>query len=74
EDDAELGVLPPTASEAEKIEYKRRQNTLAARKSRKRKLEHQQMLEDEIVVLRGEAERWKARGMMAEELLRANGV
>ncbi|KAJ7440168.1 hypothetical protein FB451DRAFT_1300864 [Mycena latifolia] len=74
EDDAELGVLSPTASEAETIEYKRRQNTLAARKSRKRKLEHQQMLEDEIVVLRGEAERWKTRAMMAQELLRANGV
>ncbi|KAJ7481080.1 hypothetical protein B0H11DRAFT_2419983 [Mycena galericulata] len=34
--DEELGELSPTVSEAETIEYKRRQNTLAARKSRKR--------------------------------------
>ncbi|KAJ6514514.1 hypothetical protein DFH09DRAFT_1135949 [Mycena vulgaris] len=74
DDEAELGVLSPTASEAETIEYKRRQNTLAARKSRKRKLEHQQMLEDEIAVLKGDVDRWKTRAMMAQDLLQANGV
>ncbi|KAJ7689489.1 hypothetical protein B0H17DRAFT_1066770 [Mycena rosella] len=74
DDEAELGVLSPTASEAETIEYKRRQNTLAARKSRKRKLEHQQMLEDEITVLKGDNERWKTRAMMAADLLQQNGI
>ncbi|KAJ7029226.1 hypothetical protein C8F04DRAFT_44140 [Mycena alexandri] len=73
-DEAELGVLSPTASEAETIEYKRRQNTLAARKSRKRKLEHQQMLEDEVVVLKGEVEKWKTRALLGQDMLRANGV
>ncbi|KAJ7185691.1 hypothetical protein C8R46DRAFT_384804 [Mycena filopes] len=74
DDEAELGVLSPTASEAETIEYKRRQNTLAARKSRKRKLEHQQMLEDEIVVLKADLDKWKTRAILGQDLLRANGV
>ncbi|KAJ6584749.1 hypothetical protein B0H19DRAFT_1059112 [Mycena capillaripes] len=71
---AALGELSPTASEAEIIEYKRRQNTLAARKSRKRKLEHQQALEDEVEVLKGEVTMWRERALMAQELLRGNGV
>ncbi|KAJ7512817.1 hypothetical protein B0H11DRAFT_1698195 [Mycena galericulata] len=72
--DEELGELSPTASEAETIEYKRRQNTLAARKSRKRKLEHQHMLEDKVETLMGDVERWRTRAMMAQDMLRANGV
>ncbi|KAJ6585590.1 hypothetical protein B0H19DRAFT_852448, partial [Mycena capillaripes] len=71
---AALGELSPTASEAEIIEYKRRQNTIAARKSRKRKLEHQQALEDEVQVLKGEVTMWRERALMAQELLRGNGV
>ncbi|KAJ7451439.1 hypothetical protein B0H11DRAFT_2075616, partial [Mycena galericulata] len=43
-DHAKLRTLLPTASEAETIEYKRRLNTLAARKSRERKLEDVQAL------------------------------
>ncbi|KAJ6558080.1 hypothetical protein B0H19DRAFT_1149838 [Mycena capillaripes] len=74
DDDEELGTLSPTASEEEQIEYKRRQNTLAARKSRKRKLEHQQALEDEVHMLKDEAERWKTRALMAQDMLRANGI
>ncbi|KAF7360267.1 BZIP domain-containing protein [Mycena venus] len=70
----ELGQLSPTASEAETIEYKRRQNTLAARKSRKRKLEHQQQLEEQVVFLQSEVERWKTRALMGQDMLRANGV
>ncbi|KAJ7490702.1 hypothetical protein FB451DRAFT_624484 [Mycena latifolia] len=73
-DDEELEALSPTASEAEIIEHKRRQNTLAARKSRKRKLEHQRGLEDAVVGLRGEVARWRERALMAQEMLRAQGV
>ncbi|KAJ7178742.1 hypothetical protein C8R43DRAFT_974299 [Mycena crocata] len=73
-DEEELGVLSPTASEAETIEYKRRQNTIAARKSRKRKLEHQQMLEDEVQTLKGEVAVWRERAMMAQEMLRGHGI
>ncbi|KAJ6507999.1 hypothetical protein C8R47DRAFT_65344 [Mycena vitilis] len=74
DDLAELGVLSPTASEAETIEYKRRQNTLAARKSRKRKLEHQQALEDEVADLKAQLTTWRERALMAQELLRTSGV
>ncbi|KAJ7666074.1 hypothetical protein DFH06DRAFT_1185859 [Mycena polygramma] len=74
DDDEELGTLSPTASEEEQIEYKRRQNTLAARKSRKRKLEHQQALEDQVCALKGDVERWKTRALLAEDMIRANGI
>ncbi|KAJ7795590.1 hypothetical protein B0H14DRAFT_2532278 [Mycena olivaceomarginata] len=73
-DEEELAELSPTASEAEIIEYKRRQNTLAARKSRKRKLEHQQALEDEVQQLSKQVTMWRERAMMAQELLRNSGV
>ncbi|KAJ7696754.1 hypothetical protein B0H17DRAFT_1130776 [Mycena rosella] len=48
EEEDELTEEPPAANatDQEKIEYKRRQNTLAARRSRKRKLMHQQQLEE----------------------------
>ncbi|KAL1716756.1 hypothetical protein EV715DRAFT_274820 [Schizophyllum commune] len=45
DDDEELPPLPANATDAEQVEYKRRQNTLAARKSRRRKLEHQLVTE-----------------------------
>ncbi|KAJ7163091.1 hypothetical protein C8R46DRAFT_1102407 [Mycena filopes] len=74
DDDEELPALSPTASEAETIEHKRRQNTLAARKSRKRKLEHQQMLEEQVSTLQGEVTVWRERALMAQEMLRGAGV
>ncbi|KAJ7140148.1 hypothetical protein C8R46DRAFT_921578 [Mycena filopes] len=77
-DEEELPALSPTASEAEKIEHKieqkRRQNTLSARKSRKRKLEHQQMLEEQVGALQGEVTVWRERALMAQEMLRGAGV
>jgi hypothetical protein len=73
-DEEELGSLSPTASEAEIIEYKRRQNTIAARKSRKRKLEHQQALEDEADGLKQQVTMWRERAVMAQELLKKSGV
>ncbi|KAJ7064967.1 hypothetical protein C8F01DRAFT_783599 [Mycena amicta] len=73
-DEDEIEPLSPTATEKEAIEHKRRQNTLAARKSRKRKLEHQQMLEDELTALNADRDRWKARALEAQEVLRANGI
>jgi hypothetical protein len=67
-------AAPPTASELDAIEAKRRQNTLAARRSRKRKLEHQKELEDAIEVERQEKEAWKTRAMALEALCRSHGV
>jgi hypothetical protein len=66
--------LPPNASEKEQIEWKRRQNTLAARKSRKRKLQHQMELENAVDELTSEKETWKARALMFQSMLRAQGV
>ncbi|KAF7319519.1 Imprinted and ancient [Mycena chlorophos] len=72
--DEVLPELSPTASEQEQIEYKRRQNTLAARKSRKRKLEHQQELEDKVDNLKREVTMWRERALMAQEMLRGAGI
>lgn len=75
EEDELAGDGPgPNATEKEQIEWKRRQNTLAARKSRKRKLEHQQMLETRVDELTVEVERWKAKAQTLEQILRSHGV
>ncbi|KAF8992662.1 hypothetical protein BDQ17DRAFT_1369161 [Cyathus striatus] len=73
-DEDELEELPPDASEQDQIEWKRRQNTIAARRSRKRKLEHQQHLENEIVRLQGEANRWRDRANVLQSVLKSKGV
>ncbi|KAF7306017.1 BZIP domain-containing protein [Mycena chlorophos] len=74
DDNEELPPLSPSATEKEAIEHKRRQNTLAARKSRKRKLEHQQMLEGEVSSLNADRDRWQARALKAQADLRAHGL
>lgn len=70
----ELEPLPPNATEKQQIEWKRRQNTLAARKSRKRKLEYQQGLEAEIAELRMDKEKWKTRAEVLRGMLSKQGV
>ncbi|KAF8650979.1 hypothetical protein AX16_004994 [Volvariella volvacea WC 439] len=65
---------PPSASEQELIDYKRRQNTLAARKSRMRKLEHQQKLEAEVEQLKQERDTWKVRTEMLMHTLRTHNI
>jgi len=74
EEDEELADLPPDATEAEQIAHKRRQNTLAARKSRKRKLEHAQLMEDENKTLRERAERLEAHNQAMRQLLLQHGL
>jgi len=66
--------LKPNATELEQIEWKRRQNTLAARKSRKRKLQHQQELENEVADLSADREKWKQRALTLQGVLQANGI
>ncbi|KAL0581427.1 hypothetical protein V5O48_000581 [Marasmius crinis-equi] len=73
-DDAELPPLKPDATEVEQIEYKRRQNTLAARKSRKRKLEYQQGIEVENSELKREVEVWKTRCELLSGMLKGAGI
>ncbi|KIK56160.1 hypothetical protein GYMLUDRAFT_62209 [Collybiopsis luxurians FD-317 M1] len=76
EQDELTGEAPPgpNASEMEHIEWKRRQNTLAARKSRKRKLEHLRELEHENTELKQDRDRWKVRCGVLEGVLKANGM
>lgn len=68
------GEARPTLTEAEAIEAKRRQNTLAARRSRKRKLEYQKQLEEKAEAMRLEMELWKGRAIMLQTQLAAQGI
>lgn len=74
EEDELLEPLPVNATEREQIEHKRRQNTLAARKSRKRKLLHQQELEGRVEQLAEDVTRWRTRCDMLSQLLRSHGI
>lgn len=74
EDELAEEPLAPNATEKEQIEWKRRQNTLAARKSRKRKLLHQQQLEDAVVQLTKEKDVWKTRALTMQQMLHSHGV
>ncbi|KAG6809373.1 hypothetical protein H0H92_000511 [Tricholoma furcatifolium] len=64
----------PNATDQEKIEYKRRQNTLAARRSRKRKMENVQRLEETVERLTREREIWRTRAMTLKQLLISHGI
>ena len=61
-------LLIPSVEEATRA--KRLQNTLAARRSRERKLAYQRELEDAIEAERKDKEMWQARALILEELLR----
>ncbi|ESK90011.1 ectomycorrhiza-regulated protein [Moniliophthora roreri MCA 2997] len=65
---------PPNATEKEIIEFKRRQNTLAARKSRKRKMVHLQNLEETVTRLTREVEQWKTRAEFLEGMCVNSGL
>ena len=66
--------LKPNATETEQIEWKRRQNTLAARKSRRRKLMHQRALEMQVTDLIEDRDRWRQRALALQGVLQANGI
>jgi len=53
------------------VEDKRRANTVAARRSRQRKLEHVKKLEDELEEMRKAMELWKERAIAAENMLKS---
>ncbi|KAF9222947.1 hypothetical protein BS17DRAFT_782859 [Gyrodon lividus] len=67
-------IITPTMSEQEQIEAKRRQNTVAARRSRKRKLEYQRELEENVEQYKRESEIWKQRAMTCQALLRSHRI
>lgn len=64
----------PSMSEQEAIEAKRRQNTIAARRSRKRKLEYQRELEESVERYKTESETWKNRAQTYCALLLSHGI
>ena len=70
----ELEPLDPNATEEQKKEYKRRQNTLAARRSRARRALETLSLRDENARLKTENAVWKERALMMERLLATHGV
>jgi hypothetical protein len=69
----ELYTLPPNPTEQELIEAKRRQNTIAARRSRKRKLEYQRELEDSVEAMKEERDKWKSLALTCSALLKSHG-
>jgi hypothetical protein len=52
------------------VEDKRRANTVAARRSRQRKLEHVKRLEDELEETKRALELWKEHAIAAEGMVR----
>ena len=72
EDQLDDYVLPPNPTEKDLIEQKRRQNTVAARRSRERKLEHLQLLETSLEKERQSKEQWRERALMLSSIL--NGL
>jgi hypothetical protein len=74
DEEDELEPPPPDATDRQMIEYKRRQNTLAARKSRKRKLEHQQQLEDQVETLTLEVEQWRTKAEIYQSILQSHNI
>ena len=63
------GAVEPTFSEEDAIMTKRLQNTLAAWRSRKRKLEYQRELEDAFHAEHKDKETWRAHALVLEALL-----
>jgi hypothetical protein len=70
----EAFTLPPNPTEQELIEAKRRQNTIAARRSRKRKLEYQRELEDSVEAMKEERDMWKSRALTYHALIKSHGL
>ena len=63
------GAVEPTLSEEDTIKTKHLQNTLAAWRSRKRKLEYQCELEDALHAEHKDKEMWRAHVLILEALL-----
>ncbi|KAJ3850717.1 hypothetical protein EV368DRAFT_11486, partial [Lentinula lateritia] len=66
--------LGPNATESEKLAYKRRRCTLAARRSRRRKLEYQLMLERTVGNLEEQRDKWKTRCTVLQEILKRHNA
>ncbi|KAL0570224.1 hypothetical protein V5O48_011746 [Marasmius crinis-equi] len=74
EDEDALEDLPPDATDQQRIEYQRHRNTLAARRSRKRKEVYRQELEQMVDQLTVETEKWKTRAEMLKRIIESQGL
>jgi hypothetical protein len=70
DDDEAMGDV----GELDAVAAKRLQNTLAARRSRKRKLEHQLELEIGLEREKQQKEQWRSRALTLEALLLSHGI
>lgn len=61
-------------NDQEEIEKRRRKNTIAARKSRQKKLEQKLALEQAVERLTTEKEIWKTRALTLRSLLTSHGI
>ncbi|KAJ7589568.1 hypothetical protein C8J56DRAFT_784718 [Mycena floridula] len=73
DEEDELTEEPPV-SEQDKIRWKRKQNTLAARRSRDRKRQYMEQLEVTVERLTMEKEVWKTRALTLRQLLHGHGL
>lgn len=71
---SEMEPPGPNATEEEKKVYKRRLNTRAARRSRKKRVLESQSLREENSKLKTEIAVWKERAYMLERLLATHGI
>lgn len=70
----EDGEIPPDTSTMDVIMAKRKQNALAARRSRIRKLEYTHKLEESLAAITRDRDMWRERAYRAENKLRAHGL
>ena len=69
ENQLDVYIQPPNATEKDLIEQKRCRNTVAARRSRKRKLEYLQLMETSLGKERQEKEQWRQWAPMLSSIL-----
>jgi hypothetical protein len=74
DEEDQLDELPPNPTEQDLIEQKRRQNTVAARRSRKRKLEQFQNMEASRNEERQLKEMWMDRANVLLQVVRSMGA
>ncbi|KAJ3755322.1 hypothetical protein EV360DRAFT_72960 [Lentinula raphanica] len=74
DEDSDDEPLPPNATERERIEWKKRRNTKAARRSRKRKMIYTERLEANVEKLRLEKEMWRTRALTLRQLLKSHNL
>ncbi|KAF5310728.1 hypothetical protein D9619_007662 [Psilocybe cf. subviscida] len=73
-DNAPLLKLPSNATAEERVRYKRAQNTLAARRAKRRREAQESRMESDVVRLQREADTWRQRAKIMEDLLENAGI